>query len=300
MWVQKVSGGGVLALAYSPDGRTLYTKDGGGNVSRWDTQTRTGGRTMRPGPRHRFYGGFGLADHGKYVVAVNDTIFVQNTATSEVRTLDAKLLTPYSYPSYVVQADPFAPRLLILHEDGAIKTWDLEAWQDGPALCTLGEPAPIRYPRFDVLPNGRALICAYQTNRVYLFDAAAGSITARYAVDTGQWTYLGHASPDVRTAVFFHGHRAYIWDLSAGRMKCPPIASFLPGTITAFHPTAPVFAALNADRHLTLFSLETGEPIRTMDFALGRQVQCVCFSPDGLTCAIGGSNKQFAVFDVDL
>ena len=45
----------------------------------------------------------------------------------------------------------------------------------------------------------------------------------------------------------------------------------------------------------------TAEPDRaSLDFALGKYVTCAAFSPDGLTCAVGGSNKQFAVFDVDI
>jgi WD40 repeat protein len=68
----------------------------------------------------------------------------------------------------------------------------------------------------------------------------------------------------------------------------------------AFNPTLPVFVGLNAKKVLTLFSTGTGEPIRSLDFALGKKVKCVCFSPDGLTCAVGGSNKQFAIFDIDV
>ena len=93
-----------------------------------------------------------------------------------------------------------------------------------------------------------------------------------------------------------------MWDVSRGAPWSKPVnidtkhdeATF------AFHPTAPVFIAINRDKHLTFFGTETGEALRSLDFALGRYVQCVAFSPDGLTCAVGGSNKQFAVFDVDL
>jgi WD40 repeat protein len=60
-----------------------------------------------------------------------------------------------------------------------------------------------------------------------------------------------------------------------------------------------MFAAVSVDRVLTYWSLETGEQIRTVDFALGRYAQCVTFSPDGSRCAVGGSNKQFIVFDVE-
>jgi hypothetical protein len=75
----------------------------------------------------------------------------------------------------------------------------------------------------------------------------------------------------------------------------------MPANLWAVHPALPIIATRNAESHITLFSLDTGEPLRALDFAVGTStVRCVRFSPDGLTCAAGGSNKQFAVFDVDL
>ncbi|HJZ60123.1 MAG TPA: hypothetical protein VKE74_34595 [Gemmataceae bacterium] len=105
-------------------------------------------------------------------------------------------------------------------------------------------------------------------------------------------------SPDGDTLVLFAGDRAQLWDVSSqsvcvGQIVCSH-------SVFAFHPTAPVFASLNPDRVLTLFGLQTGQPIRSLDFALGRAVRCVAFAPDGLTCAVGGSNKKFVVFDVDV
>jgi WD40 repeat protein len=299
MWIQKVTGGGVQALAFAPGGRTLYTKDAGGWVSKWDVPNRKGGRAFRPGKGHAFYGGFGLAGHGRYVVAVNDTIVVQDTTTRGAREVNADALTNYQYPSYVVQSDPTAPRLLTLSADGVIASWDLAAWSAGPVLCELGETTT--YPYFDLMPDGRALLCYPGSGRVYLFDAAAGAVVAQFAVNIGPvGFFLGQPAPDGKSALLFSGHHIFVWDLAADAVRAGPIASYLPGTITAFHPTAPVFAALDPKRQLTLFSLDTGAALRTLDFDLGAQVQSVCFSPDGLTCAVGGSNKRFAVFDVDL
>jgi hypothetical protein len=69
----------------------------------------------------------------------------------------------------------------------------------------------------------------------------------------------------------------------------------------AVHPTLPMFATRDPNGHVGLFSFETGEALRTFDFAVGKStLRSVCFSPDGLTGAVGGSNKQFAVFDVDV
>src|SRR5262245_51565565 len=44
MWKQKAAGG-VIDLAYSPDGGTLFTVDTGGNLTTWDVATR---KSRRP------------------------------------------------------------------------------------------------------------------------------------------------------------------------------------------------------------------------------------------------------------
>src|SRR5262249_53996333 len=41
MWFDSVKKGAVLDLAYAPDGRTLFTLDGGGEVAGWDLATHT-------------------------------------------------------------------------------------------------------------------------------------------------------------------------------------------------------------------------------------------------------------------
>ena len=91
-----------------------------------------------------------------------------------------------------------------------------------------------------------------------------------------------------------------VWDVPSRSVRAEHVTGVQTDKVLAFHPTAPLFASLNPNKELTLFSLETGAPVRSLDFALGRFVQCVAFAPDGLTCAVGGSNRQFAVFDVDV
>src|SRR5207253_264528 len=95
------------------------------------------------------------------------------------------------------------------------------------------------------------------------------------------------------------GVRLQIRDVATGTTLAGQVVLELRGPCFTFHPTAPLFTGLNPDKVLTLFSSETGEPIRSLDFALGKRVTCVAFAPDGLTCAVGGSNRQFAVFDVE-
>ena len=106
-------------------------------------------------------------------------------------------------------------------------------------------------------------------------------------------------SPDGKHLVWMNYTRVQVWDAVTLAARCDA-ACYSPYELFALSPTTPVFVARNVWQQLTLFSLDSGEPIRTLDFALGNYVQCATFSPDGLTCAVGGSNKQFAVFDVDV
>lgn len=299
MWVQKVPGGGVLALAFAPDGRTLYTKDGGGWVSRWDVSARTGGRAFSLGrTEHRYYGGFGFAGRGRYLVAVGRPVVVLDTTTGAVRELDPRALTDYAVVTSTIAPDPFEARLLALQESGELATWDLDAWCPGPALRGPGRPVHAR--RFDLMPHGRALVRVNAKEDYAVYDLPTDTVVARVSPRLIHANPFGQPAPDGRTLLMYAEHRIRVWDLPTRRPRGEPVVSLHPGTITAFHPTEPVFAALDARGHPTLFGLEGAQPLRTLDFGLGAQVQCVCFAPDGLTCAVGGSNKQFAVFDVDI
>ncbi|MBY0458995.1 MAG: WD40 repeat domain-containing protein, partial [Gemmataceae bacterium] len=106
-------------------------------------------------------------------------------------------------------------------------------------------------------------------------------------------------SPDGTALVWMHGGEIRIWNAADLSVRVPLVSCYSAYSTFAFHPTAPVFAVTREWREFSLFRLDTGAPIRTFDLAIGSP-SCAAFAPDGLTCAVGGSNKQFAVFDVDL
>jgi len=47
------------------------------------------------------------------------------------------------------------------------------------------------------------------------------------------------------------------------------IPCWITDPLFAFNPVLPVFAAIGPDKLLTLFSTETGQPLRALDFSLG-------------------------------
>ena len=86
MWIQKVPGGGVTALAYSTDGGTLYTCDAGSWVTAWDVAARTGRRLHRA-DRWIFHGLRPLAD-GRLIIH-NIPLIACRPDTGAIETLAA-------------------------------------------------------------------------------------------------------------------------------------------------------------------------------------------------------------------
>jgi WD40 repeat protein len=300
MWIQKVAGAGIDGLAYSPDGRTLYTADGLSRFTAWDVAGRKPDQLtqLRPSERSGLYRLL-VSPDGRVLVAVQ-------TGTSVV--LPIATGTGWQHYPVSVARPPearFAPGcgavLATLTDNGKqMSWWDLPAQGERRTFVpSCPENAPAR--SFDFSPDGRNIAVLGETGEVTIAENSSGQVLTRFAVPKrGPWLWHIQFSPDGGTLLLFTQHQLVLWDLAQGKVL-KEIYDPVPYDATfALNPRFPMFAVAHRSLGLTLFSLESGQLIRSLDFALGHFVQCVCFSPDGLTCAVGGSNKQFAVFDVDL
>jgi hypothetical protein len=187
----------------------------------------------------------------------------------------------------------------------SILGWDLGAGEPVPRF-TIPELAGFTTYSltFALAPDLRTMFVAYDHRwpRVVFEVGADRELRNPLTIPEAGEAYLGRFSPDGRTLALLHLYPSWVglWDVPGRAIRVNKIVCSSDAAFLDFHPTAPVFTSLNPDGVLTLYSTETGEAIRSLDFALGKKVTCVRFSPDGLTCAVGGSNKQFAVFDVDV
>jgi WD40 repeat protein len=303
MWIQKVPGGGVTQIAYAPDGKTIYTADRGAKLTAWDVATHA----------------------RRWAIAVNPLVFF---AIKSLSALAAGRVVATSYSGISVwdasdgrellSANPeniaAGARHLVTPDGRVYYTSDtarqITGWNLGRSAAEPVRRFPdyrSRVASFDLTPDTRLLAVAFENLPVALFDWSAGPDLRNPVVLEDVVATDVRISPDGRTVVARTkaDPPVVIWDVAEcrprGRVRCDLADPHgYRSVLFAFNPALPLFAALNAEGVLTLFSTETGAPVRSLDFALGRAVQCITFSPDGLTCAVGGSNKQFAVFDVDL
>jgi WD40 repeat protein len=295
MWTQKVGGGGVDALAYSPDGRTLYTADRSGWVTAWDVASRSSTPVFQP-VRLVFASvrGLAVAGGGQYILARSDEWIAWDSkgSTEAARFRPSRLDYGLRFESATTAAVRVGP--------GTVRRWDFLTNEYTADLGTWRVPGPVRFA--ELAPDLRRIAVVTVKGEVHFAELIGGQ--PAYKIDLADPVYngLGVAfSPDGDTLAILYHRLMYLWDVPARKVRAKTLWSDPNDNWKlSFHPTAPAFVALNRDKVLTLFSRTTGDPIRSLDFALGKAVRCAAFAPDGLTCAVGGSNRQFAVFDVDV
>jgi WD40 repeat protein len=293
MWIQKVPGGGVTALAYSTDGGTLFTHDSGSWVMAWDVAAHTGRRLYRA-DRWIFHGLRPLAD-GRLVIH-NIPLAVWRPESNAIETLAA----PAGFDDGRIPLITPGGRLYGLDPDmRSVGVWDLNTGRIGPRHGPwIGDLFG-----FDITPDERVIAVINPHGQVAVADLRTGERLGKFRPQFPTGAYSAHTvvvSPDGNTVIAHSGEAMQVWDVPSRSVRLEHVTGLLADEVLAFHPTAPLFVSLNPNRELTLFSLDNGEPVRSLDFALGRKVKCAAFAPDGLTCAVGGSDRQFAVFDVDL
>jgi WD40 repeat protein len=289
MWVRRV-GESVRALAYAPDSRTLYTVEGA-RVRAWDLASRQ----STPLFRLRDLGVGSVSDlwnvGGRYLL-FNAT---------DLLAWDLRKGKPVAVPSFIRRAcrpvggESTAVRFITTSYE-LIRSWDLTT---NKLKTVIRKPADFTgLFRFAFSPDGRTA--------ALLDDRRRGALVT---VETGASVPIGFPQDAWVGGVQFRADGALVWiEWNGVRVSSAanpnkfsaPLACKWPHSAFALHPSAPLFAALNGAERVTLFSLSTGEALRSFDLDFGQTLRHICFAPDGLTCAVCGSNKQFAVFDVDL
>jgi WD40 repeat protein len=298
MWIQKVTGG-IHSLTHAPDGNTLYVADGSGWVTAWELRTHVARKLFRLTATERESTVRLLASgDGQSLVTLGSGLRVWDSGSGVCRGE-----APWEVNDALKCLDVARSRLLFAGTNRrTVWTWEF-------ASCS-SQLTDVRLPcgflrGFALAPNHRVLVLIHTSETVSLFDPEMEVASPLSDLRTLGGTVTGALfSPDGGTLIVFVGGsvatRKVLFDLPTQRIRVEVPGPLAYSWVFDIHPTAPVFVALDQDSTLTLFNLETGRPLRSFNFTLGKQVRCVAFSPDGLTCAVGGSNKQFAVFDVDL
>jgi WD40 repeat protein len=286
MWIRRLAAR-VNALAYAPDGGTLYTLEGG-RLRAWDIASRAPTQLARLD--HVSNSNTRAMDFvgGRYLLIRTSGVLVWDLR-------EGRMLPPDAIRGSGTPVNPHSTELRFISKSGElVRSCDLLTGKARTLVRKVRGMSALRL--FAFTPDDRKAVLMDDQYRKVLVTVADGK-----AVEFTPPPFL--CVYDVR---FSQNGSALVW-VSAQSIHARDVADLGgPGVsiscqphFLALHPTAPICVTIHRNCRPTLFSLRTGEVIRTFDLNLGRWMMQVAFSPDGLTCAVAGT-AGFAVFDVDL
>jgi WD40 repeat protein len=317
----------VIALAFAPDGRTLFTGAADGQVRRWDLASR------RELPQSRLC-------HGSRLQLVHvarspaGNILVVTACAEVVRVWDGdagKLLREIELPYPPLNSLAVAPdgrRLAAAGLSGNVLLWDMT--ENRQALELL-HPELARTVAF--APDSQSLVSTCSDGRIRVWDPATGKERLRVAVpqtklrqlgfaDGGRVLVCGGASgiPQMwdalngqalepaavravlaRTTGLSHAVAvgdgpARVWDLQRAGHEGLLTKHINDATAMAFSPDAKLAASAEG-RFVRLWELRTGTERPATPWHR-RGVMGLAFSPDGKTLASAGLDEGICLWDV--
>jgi WD40 repeat protein/DNA-binding SARP family transcriptional activator len=282
----------LLALALSPDGKTLAVSDADGTVTLFDTETReVVGDHQAPGTAFQI----AFDPQGDSLAVAEDssatgTLEILDAATGRVRSSTSLAAGQGFAPLGIVLYAPDGRSLLVPYSRGdSLFLRRYDARRGTP----LGKPVRVG-PQLDtpplMTPDGRLLV---STDRaVKALDADTLRVIRRYPVGG-----VGALSPDGRTLAFGHpGGGLGLLDLGSGRVRTLTGAGA--GSPTAFSPDGRTLSTAEGGGNVVLWDVEEGVPIVTFEGHAGFADAGHAFSPDGGTLYTAGNDGLVIVFDV--
>jgi WD40 repeat protein len=287
--------GGVIWVAFSPNGQRLASASRDRTVKVWDTRTGTNLFTLKA--RRDSITSVAFSPDGQRLASAGSdkTIKVWDAHTG------TPLLTFFLGPTASANALVFSPdsqRLASIGENRTVKVWDART---GANLLTLqGHTQPVTSVAFS--PDGQRLASASLDQTVKVWDAR----TATNPVTLQGHNFTIHSvafSPDnQRLASASDDQTVKVWDARTGAALRtlqgytgqPTITS--PAISVAFSPDGQRLALGSWDKTVKIWDARTGAPLCTLQ-GHTKHVRSVAFSADGQRLVSAGDDRTLKVWD---
>ena len=324
-----------MALAFSPDGRTLASGDSGGSIMLWDVDRPTHARKLEG--HLDGITGLSFSPDGLRLASGGDDALVKLWDTSDGReALSLKAAGPVEDVAFSPDGrylaattddgpatvwattpapEPREPRPTVLDgHEGTIVALAVSAGgervasggNDGtvllrdtdggkPRALTATDRLPSKVNAVSFRGDGRFLAAGGRDRMIWIWDARSGGL-AGCLEGHGDWIGALAYGPDGRSmASGDRSGRVLLWDVE--RRSCRELGRCLEGVYAlAFHPGGDLVAAAGADRAIWLWDRRGGPPDRLPGHAAN--VEDLAFSPDGRLLASASSDKAAILWDL--
>ena len=280
-----------IAVAFSPDGKTLATGSAYGAIKLWDATTKTNIATL--GTTEAVYGVAFSPDGATLATgAWSGVVKLWDAATkTNIATLEA------TGEVSSVAFSPDGATLATGARSGAVKLWDAAtktniATLEGPRLED-GVYSAAFSPAVAFSPDGTILAAGAVDGRVKLWDATTKTNIA--TLGTTGAIYSVAFSPDGATLATGRRTTVQLWDI-ATRTNIATLGATGEVSSVAFSPDGAILATGSWSGEVTLWDATTKTNIAT--FGATGSVYSVAFSPDGTILAAGAGDDTIQLWDV--
>jgi WD40 repeat protein len=296
-------GGGFQSVGYEPGGRRVLTLDNRARLVAWDVATG------RPDKLHEF-----SPPEGRPWAVLrgcrsgDGRVGVLTAAGLHRFDLAARAELPPFRPAGTLPAEASEDGTLAVMNDRGYLRWRLWDPDTGEPLADhfeLPGETPPRLKYNPVLsPDNRLFAMSVVTDgRLLVWDRGhpRPRLVAR---DRGRHFACLAFAPDASFLVAAQAARngvVAVWDLPGGGLRWSARQEVFVWAM-AVHPSGRLLAVATvggpAGRAVRFLDAATGAEVTRFNWNAGK-IRCLAFSPDGLTCAAGCSDRRLVVWDVD-
>ncbi|ABQ92370.1 NB-ARC domain-containing protein [Roseiflexus sp. RS-1] len=292
LWLRSLEGHThwVLAVAVSPDGRTIVSGSHDRTVKVWEAES---GRLLRSLEGHTgSVRAVAVSPDGRTIVSGSHDRTVKVWEAESGRLL--RSLEGHTGSVRAVAVSPDGRTIVSGSHDRTVKVWEAES---GRLLRSLeGHTGSVR--AVAVSPDGRTIVSGSHDRTVKVWDAASGRLLRSLKGHTGSVLAVA-VSPDGRTIVSgSHDRTVKVWEAESGRLLRSLEGHTGSVRAVAVSPDGRTIVSGSWDNTVKVWEAESGRPLRSLEGHTG-SVRAVAVSPDGRTIVSGSDDRTVKVWEAE-
>jgi WD40 repeat protein len=284
-------GGGIYAVATSPDGSLIIS--GGANklIHVWDTST---GRLLRSITEDSKIRRLKFLPDGSHFISSADTIKIRDVASgSVVRTLTNEKMIGYE-PDTGQLALSKDNRFLAGQINEGLRIWETASWQ---VVRTLDRREIVSALAIALSPDGTYLAASDSNENFRLWEVATGRVVR--TISRGDWISAAAFTPDGRRVVSVGRKHFAVWDVETSRQLWAFNSNDGYINSIVLSPDGKHVLSAGGDRTARLWDLPSGREVAAL-VGHGGNVNSVAFLPNGrriVTASFDGTVGLWAAAD---